>query len=281
VDEFEAIPASEASYAHGEGPRYDAAHAELLWVDIGEGRLLRADPDRLDLVTEIRLDRMLGAVAPAAGGGWIAAAGTGLAMLGRDGRQTTLAELEPPGNRMNDAACDPQGRFWAGSMALDERPNVASLYRLGPGGELTVVLDGLSIANGLGWSPDGETMYHADSGTATITAYDFDPGTGEIERPRIIVRPPHGVPDGLCVDHEGLLWVALYGGAAVARYEPGGREVARIPLPVSRVTSCAFVGERLFITTASRHAADAEPDAGRLFAADVGVGGPPASQYIG
>jgi sugar lactone lactonase YvrE len=182
---------------------------------------------------------------------------------------------------MNDGACDPQGRFWAGSMALDERSGAGNLYRLDPGGEVTTVLGGLTIANGLGWSPDGATMYHADSGPGTITAYDFDADSGQIERPRVIARSRRGVPDGLTLDDEGLLWVALFGGACVVRYDPAGREVARIALPVSQPTCCALVGTRLFITTASRDVAAREPHAGRLFAADVGVTGPPCAPYVG
>jgi sugar lactone lactonase YvrE len=252
---------------------------ELLWVDIDAGRLLRADPDQLDAATETTIDATLGAAAPATRGGWIVAAGRGLSTLGPDGVITPLAELEPAANRMNDGACDPRGRFWAGSMALDERPGAGSLYRLDPNGHVTTVLTGLTIAYGLGWSPDGATMYHADSGPGIITAYDFDLDSGRLERPRVIVRTRDGVPDGLTVDDEGLLWVAHFGGASVVRYEPSGREVGRVPLPVSQPTSCALVGTRLIITTASRDVADAEPDAGRLFAADVGVTGPPAVPY--
>jgi sugar lactone lactonase YvrE len=276
---YSAAPVSRQRYSLGEGPRYDATCRKLLWVDVDAGRLLRADPDRLDTATETTIDATLGAAAPAIGGGWIVAAGRGLSTLGPDGVTTLLAELEPAGNRMNDGACDPRGRFWAGSMALDERPGAGSLYRLDPDGDATTVLTGLTIANGLGWSPDGATMYHADSGPGTITAYDFDADSGRLERPRVIVRTRDGVPDGLTVDDEGLLWVAHFGGASVVRYEPSGREVGRVPLPVSQPTSCALVGTSLIITTASRDVADSEPDAGRLFAADVGVTGPPAVPY--
>jgi sugar lactone lactonase YvrE len=276
---FRATSISQQSYSLGEGPRYDAMRQELLWVDIDAGRLLRADPDQLDAATETTIDATLGAAAPATRGGWIVAAGRGLSTLGPDGVTTPLAELEPAGNRMNDGACDPRGRFWAGSMALDERPGAGSLYRLDPNGHVTTVLTGLTIANGLGWSPDGATMYHADSGPGTITAYDFDLDSGRLARPRVIVRSRDGVPDGLTVDDEGLLWVAHFGGARVVRYDPSGRAVGRIPLPVSQPTSCALVGTRLIITTAFRDVADAEPDAGRLFAADVGVTGPPAVPY--
>ena len=279
IASFRAAPVSQQRYSLGEGPRYDAIRRELLWVDIDAGRLLRADPDRLDTVTETTIDATLGAAAPATGGGWIVAAGRGLATLGPEGVTQPLAELEPAGNRMNDGACDPRGRFWVGSMALDERPGAGSLYRLDPSGDATTVLTGLTIANGLGWSPDGTTMYHADSGPGTITAYDFDADSGRLERPRVIVRARDGVPDGLTVDDDGLLWVAHFGGARVVRYDPSGREVGRVALPVSQPTSCALVGTRLLITTASRDVADAEPDAGRLFAADVGVTGPPAAPY--
>jgi sugar lactone lactonase YvrE len=276
---FGAIPVSRQAYSLGEGALYDAARDELVWVDIEAGRLLRAHPDRLDTATDTTIDVMLGAAAPAAGGGWILAAGRGLSLLAPDGIRTQLAELEPAGNRMNDGACDQQGRFWAGSMALDERPGAGSLYRLDPSGTVTTVLSGLTIANGLGWSPDGATMYHVDSGPGIVTAYDFDADGGQLERARVIVRARHGVPDGLTVDDEGLLWVALFGGACVVRYDHAGREVARIPLPVSQPTSCTLVGTRLIITTASRDVAHTEPDAGRLFAAEVGVTGPPAVPY--
>jgi sugar lactone lactonase YvrE len=282
ITTYDAAPVSWAAYSLGEGPRYDAPRDQLIWVDLEAGRLLRADPDQLDAVAETTIDVMLGAAAPAGGGGgWIVAAGRGLSALAPDGVRTPLAELEPPGSRMNDGACDPQGRFWAGSMALDERPGAGSLYRLDGRGAVATVLRGLTIANGLGWSPDGATMYHADSGPGIVTAYDFDADAGEIERPRVIVRADNGVPDGLTVDDEGCLWVAHFGGAGVVRYDPSGRAVGRVPLPVSQPTCCALVGTRLIITTAARGVSDTEPDAGRLFAADVGVTGPPAVPYAG
>lgn len=279
-----ATPVGTERYELAEGPRYDAERDELVWVDIMSGRMLRADPARLDTVEALQIDAPLGAVAPATSGGWVAAAGRGLSLLAEDGTRSELAELEPEGNRMNDGACDPQGRFWAGSMALDETPGAGSLYRLDPAtGEVAVVLRGQTIANGLGWSPDGATMYHADTGPATITAFDFDAATGDVERPRLAIPPPpEGGPDGLTVDDEGLLWVALFGAGAVVRYDPAtGHEVERVELPVSQPTSCTLVGTRLVITTAARDVADREPEAGRLFVTDVGVGGPPARRYAG
>jgi sugar lactone lactonase YvrE len=129
---------------------YDAARDELVWVDIEAGRLLHADPDRLDAATETTIGDMLGAAVPALGGGWILAAGRGQSALAPYGMTTPLAELEPAGNRMNDGACEPQGRFRAGSMALDERPGGGGLHRLDADGTVTTVLSGGTIANGLG-----------------------------------------------------------------------------------------------------------------------------------
>ena len=275
-----ATPVTTAAYGLAEGPRYDAANGELLWVDIEAGRLLRAAPHDLDAVTEARLDVPLGAVAPRAGGGWVLAAGRGFSLMAADGEVTPLAEVEPAGNRMNDGACDPQGRFWAGSMEFEARPGAASLYRLDTDGTVSVVLRDLTISNGLGWSPDGTTMYLADTGPGTVTAYDFDGATGAIERPRVVVEAEGA--DGLTVDDDGLLWIARFGHGVVARYDPAdGRELVRIELPASQPTSCAFVGSTLIITTAARDVGDAEPEAGRLFAADAGVTGPPAIPYAG
>ena len=279
---IQATPVGEERLELGEGPRYDAARNELFWVDIMAGRLVLADPTTLEPTGDVRIDVPLGAAAPATSGGWVVAAGRGLALLARDGTLTQLAQLEPDGNRMNDGACDPQGRFWAGSMALDERPGAGSLHRLDPStGETTTILRGLTISNGLGWSPDGATMYHCDTGPNTITAFDFDPATGDIERPRVIIRPD-GAPDGLTVDDDGMIWAALFGGAAVVRFDPAtGNEVARVELAATQVTSCALIDRRLIITTAARDVADHEPDAGRIHVADVDVSGPPALAYAG
>jgi sugar lactone lactonase YvrE len=192
---------------------------------------------------------------------------------------------------MNDGICDPQGRFWAGTMAYDEAPGAGCLYRLELDGSCTQVLTGLTISNGIGWSPDGTTMYLADSGTADISAFDFDPATGDLSRRRTIVHitTANAVPDGLTVDHRGDLWVALWNGGALARYHPDGSLLDTIPLPVDRPTSCAFGGTggaTLFITTAREGLDDTalarQPDAGRLLRLDSpGVTGPPCVPYRG
>jgi len=165
-----------------------------------------------------------------------------------------------------------------------------SLYRVDLDGRLTTVLSPTTISNGIGWSPDGATMYFSDSGEGTVTAYSYDSGTGDIADPRIIVHAPEqdAVPDGLCVDDEGCLWVAMWDGGEVCRYAPDGALLARVRTPVRRPTCCAFGGpdrDVLFITSArielSQNELSYQPHAGCLFAAEVGVTGPGAFPYEG
>ena len=279
-----------------EGPRWDAARSELLWVDVLAGRLYRACPGtdgQLDVRQTIQIHGHLGAAAPAAGGGYLLAAGPGFLHVDDAGAVRELAQPEAgrASVRMNDGACDPQGRFWAGTMAYDEAPGAGCLYRLELDGTCTRVLDGLTISNGIGWSPDGTTMYLADSGTRDIDAFDFGPATGNLSHRRTIVHitTPNAVPDGLTVDRHGNIWVALWNGGALARYDPDGQLQATIPLPVDRPTSCAFggpAGGTLFITTARDGLDDAalarQPHAGRLLRLDSpGVTGPPCQPYRG
>lgn len=277
-----AEPVTRRRYEHGEGIRFDARTGTLLWVDIGEGRLLTAAPDALESPREQGVGMPLGAVTPAAGGGWLLAAGRGFAHLDESGEVTVLAEVEPEGNRMNDGACDPRGRFYAGSMAYDETPGAASLHRLELDGTVTTVLRDLTVSNGIGWSPDGTTMYLNDSGPGVTYAFDVDRGDGEPHRQRVLIRYDEGVGDGLAIDAEGYLWVPLWGGSAVARYDPAGRRVATVRLPVPQPTDCALAPDGLlYITTASKGLAAPPPDAGRLFAVDVGVTGPAVQSYDG
>lgn len=280
----------------GEGARWDAAAGELVWVDITAGVLRRSVEDGAGLRTvgEVTIGEPLGAVAPVEAGGWLLAAGRGLRHLTPAGEVVRLVDTEADGVRMNDAACDPQGRFWAGSMAAhldgaDQHPGGGRLLRCDPDGTVRVVLPAASIANGLGWSPDGRTLYHADSGTGVVTAYPVEPGSGELGPGEQLVRPEHGVPDGLTVDDEGALWVALHGAGEVRRYAPDGRTLTVVRLPVSQPTSVAIggaSGRRLFVTTAwegfDERQRAAQPDAGRVFAVDdVGVGAPPVRPYRG
>lgn len=279
-----------------EGPRWHEERQELLWVDILGRQVHRgtigADGgiERLETFT---VDRHVGAVAPATGGGYVLAAGQGFLFLDDSGEVHELAQPERGRTdvRMNDGACDPQGRFWAGTMAYDESPGAGTLYRLELDGSCTTVLEGMTISNGIGWSPDGTTMYLNDSGTASVYAFDFDGSTGAISDRRTVVHidQPSVVPDGLTVDEQGGIWVALWGGGAVNRYEPDGTLQASVELPVERATSCAFGGPNrdiLFVTTARVDLDETDlarqPEAGRVFAIDgLGIRGLPCLPYRG
>jgi sugar lactone lactonase YvrE len=291
-----AVPCSAQPGLLSEGPRWDGDRNELLWVDIVHSRLHRASVGvdiALREVAPIQFDRSVGAAAPAVAGGYVLAAGPGFLFLDPSGAVVELAQPEAGRDdvRMNDGACDPQGRFWAGTMAYDESPGAGVLYRLELDGTCTTVLTGLTISNGIGWSPDGGTMYLSDSGTATIDAFDFDPAGGDLSRRRTIVQSnERGVAgDGLTVDDAGNLWVAMWGGGAVRCYAPDGSLLVSVPVPVDRPTSCAFGGPdraTLFLTTARDGLGEPElarqPDAGRVFRVDgLGATGPPCAIYRG
>jgi sugar lactone lactonase YvrE len=273
-----AEPLSAARYDHGEGVRWDAERGELLWVDITAGRFLRAPLDAVDDPTVVQVDRPVGAVTPVASGGWLLAAGRGLLHVdGDDVRE--VAELEPASVRMNDASCDPTGRFWAGSMAYDAAEGAASLHRLDLDGSVRTVLRDLTISNGLGWSPDGSVLYLNDSGPSVT--YAFDLVDGELGERRVLVHHEDGLGDGMAVDDEGFLWIPLWGGGFVDRYDPAGRRVLRIDVPARQPSDCCLVDGRLVITTARRDLAEPGPDDGRLLVADVGVSGPPVTPFRG
>jgi len=279
-----------------EGPRWHREREELLWVDILGRQVHRgtlAADGSLERVESIAIDRHVGAVAPVVSGGYVLAAGPGFLFVDDDGSVRELAqpEAERTDVRMNDGACDPQGRFWAGTMAYDESPGAGALYRLELDGSCTTVLTGLSIANGIGWSPDAGTMYLNDSGTGCLDAFDFESSTGAITERRTLVHgdQPGIVPDGLTVDAEGGVWVAWWGGGTVNRYAPDGTPLASVRLPVERPTSCAFGGPdlaTLFVTTAREGLDDAarmrQPDSGRVFSiAGLGLHGIPCHPYRG
>jgi sugar lactone lactonase YvrE len=281
--ELTAEPCSPVRVEHAEGPFW---HGDRLgWVDIMAGRLWLAAYDGTALTGPRLYDvgRPLGAAAPRAGGGWVLAAGTAFMALDDDGTVTRLTDdlADSSVLRMNDGKCDPAGRFWAGTMAYDESPGVASLYVYD--GTVRTVLDGVTISNGLGWTLDHRTMYYIDTPTGRVDAFDYDEETGQVSGRRPFAEVEGGHPDGMTVDDEGFLWVALWGGGAVHRYSPSGDHVATVRLPVTNVSSCCFGGSTLFITTSQQGLSPeqraAEPDAGRIFAVEPGVSGPPATAF--
>jgi sugar lactone lactonase YvrE len=304
---LQATPAAPRPADHGEGPVWDADRQELLWVDITAGRLRRAtvSPDgELDELAVHEVGGTVGVAAPAADGGWLLGAGPGFTAVSADGEVSVLVELageggpeqpaggRPSGTRMNDGGCDRAGRFYAGTMAFDEHPGAGALYRVDLDGTVSTVLDGLTVSNGLGWSPDDRTVYLCDSGAAVVWAFDHDLASGAFGRRRVVLdfsdRPDEGVADGLTVDDEGCLWTALWGGGQVRRYSPDGELLAVVDVPASQTSSCAFAGpgrDLLVISTSAHGLSDddraGQPDAGRLFTVRPGMTGPPAFPYRG
>jgi sugar lactone lactonase YvrE len=276
----------------GEGTRWDDRYQELLHVDILAGRIFRHkinDDGALSPVQIHEVPGTVGAIAPIENDeGWLLAAGRTISYLHPSGELRLIAQLAPEGTRMNDAACDPQGRFWAGTLADDQHPGGGSLYRLDRSGRAELMLDGLTISNGLGWSRDSRTMYLADSGPGVIHAFSFDPEQGTIAEDRLLVDVPEeiGTPDGLTVDTAGDLWVAIFGGGRVQRYAPDGSLRGELFVPAEQTTCCAFAGpglHRLYVTTATENWTDeqrrAEPGAGLVYMFDTDATGQPAAAF--
>lgn len=276
----------------GEGPVWDEREDVLWWVDIPGMQLHRFDPASGE-DSAVDLGDQVGAVALRASGGLVLATPNGFEAYDRSShRRDVLVEVEAdkPDARMNDGKVDRQGRFWAGSMGYEAPSGVGALYRLDPDLSVTTMLTGVTISNGLAWSEDDSTLYYIDTMTYRVDAFDFDATTGAIANRRPVVKIPEeeGLPDGMCIDADGYLWVALYNGAAVRRYSPTGELDRIIELPVSQVTCCAFAGPDLadlYITTAAQGFTDEdrahEPDAGSLYRIRPGVTGTPVNAFAG
>ncbi|MCX4538834.1 SMP-30/gluconolactonase/LRE family protein (plasmid) [Streptomyces sp. NBC_00841] len=281
----------EGEHELGEGARW--TDGRLVYVDILAGRLLEtrgpdAGPGLHPARELLRLDVPLGAVAPVAGrpGHWIAAAGTGIALLAPDGSADWLARPEDGAavpTRMNDGVCDRHGRFWAGSLAYDCTPGAGSLYRTDTDGSVHRVLDGLTVVNGPAFTEDGSTLYVAESAAGVILRCALD-RAGNIVGTEEFARLPEGhSPDGMTVDTEGHLWVAVWGGAAVHRYAPDASLVTVIGLPVPQPTSVCLLpaGGLLLITTAwsgLSPTGDHGPS-GAVLSVPVDAAAPPAAAY--
>ena len=266
---------------HAEGPVWSESWGGLRWVDMLAGDVLSLAAD--GSVERRHVGEVAAALRPRAGGGAVIAVERGFALEAPGGELTRLGELwDDPGVRMNDGGCDPQGRFLCGSMAYDHRPGGGAVYRLDPDGTAEIVMRDVTISNGLDWSPDGAVAYYADTATGEVSVLD-----GDLTARRTFARiaSDDGAPDGLTVDAEGGVWVALYGGAAVHRYAPSGALDAVVELPVTKATACTFGGpdlRTLYITTSRENlAADEQPDAGSVFACTPGVAGRPARPFAG
>lgn len=263
----------------GESPLWDLATGRLLWLDILRSRLLSTDP--ATGATEItKLARRTSVIAFDDEGGLIAAAGREIVSL--DSGEVVAALPEQAAGRFNDGKPDAMGRFWIGTADPQGQPRGA-LHRLEGRGRLAAAVAGVRMSNGIGWSPDGRTMYYVDTGTRRLDAFDFDMADGSLGGRRTLIEFPAGnLPDGLTVDADGRIWLAVWGSSSIFAIASDGKVERQIVLPTSRVSSCAFGGAKLrtlFITTAQEGAtADelaADPLAGALFAIEPGVAGLP------
>lgn len=289
--------ALDARVEHGEGPLWDDRTGLLAWVDLVGCAVHLLEPDRGRDVA-VRLDQQVGAVAVREAGGLLVAVERGLVTwesadlavpgdLDPPPRRATVAvdvEAHDPTTRTNDGAADPRGRYWIGTMAHDEASGAGTLYRVDADGSLHAQVRDATIPNGIAWERDGATAYFIDSAEQRVDRLVVDPASGDVvERvAHLDLSDAPGAPDGMTIDVEGGLWVALWGGWQVRRYAPDGRLDMIVDLPVAHVTSCVHGGgglRDLFVTTSRRDLNDAEraatPHAGSVFCVEVDVPGHP------
>lgn len=269
----------------GEGPSWDAVNHQLLWVDIEEKKVFLYDPKNGTNRT-IQLDQYVGAIVPRVSGGAVAALQNGFYAMDLDiGVLTQIInpEKDIPGNRFNDGKCDPAGRFWAGSMSTGDIFSPGSLYCLDTDMSCKKMLTDITTSNGIAFSPDNNIMYYIDSPTKEVAAFNYNLSTAEITNKRVVVTLPEGggIPDGMTIDSNGMLWVAQWGGYQISHWNPyTGELLGTIPIPAALVTSCVFGGDNLdelYITTARVDLSDEDlakqPYAGGLFISKPGVKG--------
>jgi sugar lactone lactonase YvrE len=274
----------DAKASLGECPVWSVAEQVLYWEDINGPALHRYDPATGANVA-MPMPASIGSFALRARGGFIVALRDGVWLATDDGkleRKLAGPPYDPATHRFNDGRCDAQGRFLVGSMNEKRDASSGSLVRIDVDGRLTELIPGVMISNALAWSLDGRTMYHADTPTLTVHAYDYDTTTGTPRNARVFKRftDPTQRPDGAAVDSEGCYWVAFYGGGRIARLSPAGEILVEIPVPAMCPTMCAFGGrdlKTLYVTSARqfRSAEDLalRPQSGGLFAMPVDVPG--------
>lgn len=252
----------------GEAPHWDADSGRLLWCDIAGGRAFASDERGTELICQ--LGGRASAIVPRVAGGHLIAADTELVLLDAAGAEQGRIAVEDPaaGRCLNDGAADAVGRFWIGSAVQSGQPRSASIFRVDRGG-CRRARAGVSTSNGLGWSPDGTLLYTVDTEPRRVHVCDFDPESGDAGDPRPFARVADGLPDGLAVDAEGCVWLAVWGAGEVRRFSPRGTVIGRVRVPARKVSSCAFGGaglRDLYITTAGGGASSPdEPLAGSIF----------------
>jgi len=278
---------TEACATHGEGPIWDEAAGVLRWVDMLNGDVLTMTST--GTIERLHVAKVAAAIRPRAQGGLVVAVERGFLLIGVDGEiGPEHPAFTDSGCRMNDGGVDRQGRFFCGSMAHDMVEPCGALYRFGSAGEIATVLEAVTISNGIAWSADGERMFYVDSATQRVDLFDYDTAEGmpRDRRPLVQVSRETGLPDGIALDTEGGIWVALWRGHAVHRYRADdGQLDAVVELPVDLVTACAFGGpdrDQLYITTSRVDLGpNAHPAAGAVFLAHPGVRGLPLGTFAG
>ncbi|MET8243101.1 SMP-30/gluconolactonase/LRE family protein [Streptomyces sp. NPDC005202] len=267
----------------GEGPTWDPEAGRLIWVDVLASRVHTYDPAS-GRRTVRTTEQHVGAAKPRVGGGLVLNLRDGVGLVDPDGSFRRLHHDPVPGRRGNDAAVAPDGSLWAGTMRYDEAPGGGTLSRVTGDGSVEVVLDDVAVSNGTGWSPDGRLMYYIDSPTRRIDVFDYDGERVTGRRPLASVEKGAGFPDGLTVDADGCVWVALWDGGAVRRYTPTGELDRVIELPVPRPTACAFGGADLtdlYITTARTGLSAPHPLAGSVLVVPGAGKGLPQPAFAG
>jgi sugar lactone lactonase YvrE len=269
---------------HGEGPVWSPSWGGLRCVDMLAGDVLTLRED--GTVDRRHVGKVAAVVRPRRGGGAVIGVERGFVLEEPDGSLVPLGDLwNDDSVRMNEGGCDPDGRFYCGSMSYEQSPGAGTLYRLDADRSVSVVLKGVTVSNGLEWSPDGRRAYYNDTATHRITVFDYDPEAGLTDRRTFVEIPDEGSPDGLTVDAEGGVWTALFGSSAVHRYGTDGELDEVVEVGASQVTACTFGGDdldRLFITTSREDLdPDEEPEAGSVFSVVPGVRGLPVREFAG
>jgi sugar lactone lactonase YvrE len=275
----------------GEGAFWNHTTGELFWVDILEKKLYRYHPESQ---TNVGYDMpsYIGTVVPQTDSTAVVALTDGIYIKNMNNGSLTLLsniEADQPNTRFNDGKADPKGNLWVGSMDLEEKNPNSKLYRVSPQGEAEIMLDSITISNGLVWNQKADTFYYIDTPTLKVRAFDYNADTQTISKPRtaVLVPEPLGFPDGMAIDADDKIWVALWNGNAVVRFDPlTGEVLQKIEVPAHNVTSCAFGGpdlDILYITTASIDMTEEEhrtyPLAGSIFKVIPGVKGVPTATF--
>lgn len=270
----------------GEGPFWDSGKRMIIYVDV-EGRKICALRTESGAYGEMKVNSRIGLTIPAGRNKLLMGLQGSIEILDTASGErefVTTIERDKPDNRCNDGKCDAAGRLWIGTMHTEAKHGEGALYRYD--GTLRKMLDKVSVSNGICWSPDNSKMYYIDSMDYNIKAFDFDLINGEITNESIIAQTEF-IPDGMCIDQEGMLWVAMWGGGCVHRYHPvTGEIIGKVMVDAPHVTSCAFGGpdmNRLFITTARSGLSKSQlaqfPDSGSLFVAELPITGMPAHTF--